>query len=266
MTAPTPLPMNHIDAFRARLDAGQVCLGPSISLSDPAVTEALAPSVDFFWIDLEHNPLSLESVAAHLIAARAGGAAALVRVPSSDVGWIKRVLDTGAEAIIVPQVHSAEEVRHVVSACRFPPLGTRGFGPRRATNYGRQQGQEYAAEANRRVFVAIQIETAGALRELDAILEVRGFDSIVIGPSDLSGALGMLGELDHPRVVEAVGHIAARSRAAGRYVGIGLAPNVEHAQRAIRQGVQWLQVGGDCGFLIESAERLYERVRGQQVG
>lgn len=263
MTVPVPLPMNHVEAFRQQLDSGRVCLGPSISLSDPAVTEALAPSVDFFWIDLEHNPLSLESLAAHLIAARAGGAAALVRVPTSDVGWIKRVLDTGAEGIIVPQVRSAEEVRSVVSACRFPPLGTRGFGPRRATNYGRQQGQQYAAEANRRVFVAIQIETAEAFNDLDAILEVRGFDSIVIGPSDLSGAFGLLGEIDHPRVVEAVGHIASRARASGRYVGIGLAPNIEHAQRAIRQGVQWLQVGGDCGFLIDSAERLYARVRGQ---
>lgn len=265
MTAPTSLPMNHLDSFRQQLDAGRICLGPSISLSDPAVTEALAPSVDFFWIDLEHNPLSLESLAAHLIAARAGGAAALVRVPSSDVSWIKRVLDTGAEGIIVPQVRSVEEVRGIVSACRFPPEGTRGFGPRRATNYGRQQGQEYAAEANRRVFVAIQIETAEAFHDLDAILAVRGFDSIVIGPSDLSGAFGLLGELDHPRVVEAVGHIASRARAQGRYVGIGLAPNVEHAQRAIRQGVQWLQVGGDCGFLIDSAERLYERVRGQSA-
>ncbi len=253
--------MNHLDHFRERLDSGRVCLGPSITLSDPVVTEALAPSVDFFWIDLEHNPLSLESVSAHLIAARAGGAPALVRVPTSDVGWIKRVLDTGAEGIIVPQARSAAEVRQAISACRYPPQGTRGFGPRRGGNYGREPLQQYLAEASRRVFLAIQIETAEALDQLDAILELPGFDSIVIGPNDLSGALGVMGQIDHPRVVEAVASIAARSRAAGRYVGIGMAPDVNHAVRAIRQGVQWVQFGGDCGFLIDAAERHYAGVR-----
>ena len=257
----TPLPMNHLDLFRQRLDSGKLCLGPSITLSDPIVTEALAPSVDFFWIDLEHNPTSLESVTGHLIAARAGGAPALVRVPCSDVAWIKRVLDVGAEGIIVPQVRSVDEVRSIVSACRYPPLGKRGFGPRRAMNYGRENLPTYLADANRRVFVAIQIETAEAYAALDAILDVSGFDSIVIGPNDLSGALGLMGQLDHPKIVEAVGSIASRTRAAGRYVGIGMAPDVEHAFRAARQGVQWVQFGGDCGFLIDSADRLYARVR-----
>ncbi|HEV3343797.1 MAG TPA: aldolase/citrate lyase family protein [Pirellulales bacterium] len=260
------LPMNHLHLFRQRLDSGKLCLGPSITLSDPVVTEALSPSVDFFWIDLEHNPTSLESVSAHLIAARAGGAPALVRVPCSDVAWIKRVLDVGADGIIVPQVRSVAEVRSVVSACRYPPMGTRGFGPRRSNNYGREDAQTYLAEANRRVFLAIQIETAEAYHDLDAILDIPGFDSIVIGPNDLSGALGMLGQLDHPQVVEAVSSIASRSRAAGRYVGIGMAPNIEHALRAARQGVQWVQFGGDCGFLIDAAERLYERIRERQEG
>ncbi|HET6880127.1 MAG TPA: aldolase/citrate lyase family protein [Pirellulales bacterium] len=260
------LPMNHLDLFRQRLDSGKVCLGPSITLSDPVVTEALAPSVDFFWLDLEHNPTSLESLSAHLIAARAGGAPALVRVPCSDVAWIKRVLDVGAEGIIVPQVRSVAEVRSIASACRYPPQGTRGFGPRRSGNYGREPLDQYLAESNRRVFVAIQIETAEAYGELDSILDVPGYDSIVIGPNDLSGSLGLMGQLDHPRVVEAVASIASRSRAAGRYVGIGMAPDVEHALRAARQGVHWVQIGGDCGFLIDAADRLYARVRERIAG
>jgi len=253
--------MNHVDRFRELLDSGRLCLGPAITFSDPAVTEALAPSVDFVWIDLEHNPISLESLTAHLIAARAGGAPALVRVPSSDVAWLKRVLDTGAEAVIVPQIRSADEVRQVVSACRYPPQGTRGFGPRRAADYGRRDAAEYVAEANTRVFVAIQIETAEAFRDLDAILAVPGFDSIVIGPYDLSGSMGMLGQVHHPTVVEAVGMIASKARAAGRYVGIGMAPDEEHALRAARQGVQWVQCGCDFGYMIQFAEGLYGRIR-----
>src|SRR5688572_9087445 len=126
-----------IREFRRKLEAGRFCLGAAITLSDPAVTEALGRSVDFFWIDLEHTPLSLESLHAHLIAARAVNVAAIVRTPGSEVSFIKRVLDMGAGGIIVPQVRSASEVRTVIDACRYKPQGDRGYGPRRASNYGR---------------------------------------------------------------------------------------------------------------------------------
>src|SRR5207245_502364 len=127
----------NIHKFRDKLRGGRLCLGSGISVTDPAVTEALCDSVDFLWIDLEHSPISLEALQAILIAARAGGAPALVRIPSNDVGWVKRVLDIGAEGIILPQARSAAEVEAFAAACRYPPQGQRGFGPRRASNYGR---------------------------------------------------------------------------------------------------------------------------------
>src|SRR5687767_4660651 len=108
-----------IRQFRARLSAGQFCVGAAISLSDAAVTESLGRVVDFFWIDLEHSPLGLESLQTHLIAARAVDVPALVRVPASEAWFIKRVIDTGAPGVIVPQVRTAEEVRRVVEACRY---------------------------------------------------------------------------------------------------------------------------------------------------
>ena len=111
----------NIHKFRDKLAAGNFCLGAGITFQDPAVTEALCPSVDFLWIDLEHNPTSLESMTTHLMAARAGGTPAIVRIPSSDVAWIKRVLDSGAEGIILPQAKSASEIQAFVSACRYPP-------------------------------------------------------------------------------------------------------------------------------------------------
>ena len=143
--------LRNIHQFREKMDAGQFCLGAGITFSDPSVTEALCGSVDFFWIDLEHNPTSLESMATHLMAARAGGTPALVRIPSGDVAWIKRVLDSGADGIILPQAKSAEEIRAFVSACRYPPQGTRGFGPRRASNYGRIRGAEYLRQCQRAI-------------------------------------------------------------------------------------------------------------------
>ena len=134
--------------MRAKLRAGEVALGAGITMSDPTVTEALAPLVDFFWIDLEHNATTTESMLGHLIAARAGGAASIVRIPSNEVGWVKRVLDSGAEGIILPRAYNAKEVAEFVSACRYPPLGTRGYGPRRPMKYGLLNQQEYIQQAN----------------------------------------------------------------------------------------------------------------------
>ena len=91
---------------------------------------------------MEHNATTTEAMLGHLIAARSGGTASLVRIPNNDIGWIKRVLDSGAEGIILPRAYSAPGSRRIFSACRYPPLGTLGFGPRRPMHYGRLGQQE----------------------------------------------------------------------------------------------------------------------------
>src|SRR3984957_6745515 len=146
----------HINRMRTKIRAGQIALGAGITFSDPTVTEALARDVDFVWIDMEHNATTTEAMLGHLIAARAGGTASIVRIPNSDVGWIKRVLDSGAEGIILPRSYSAREVAEFVSACRYPPMGTRGFGPRRPMHYGRLGQAEDLQQANRDVFVTAE--------------------------------------------------------------------------------------------------------------
>ncbi len=253
--------LRNIHLFREKMDSGKFCLGAGITFSDPSVTEALCESVDFFWIDLEHNPTSLESMAAHLMAARAGGTPALVRIPSGDVAWIKRVLDSGADGIILPQAKSAEEIRAFVSACRYPPRGTRGFGPRRASNYGRSRGAEYLQHANEQLFVVAQIETVSALEDLDAIIEIEELDSLVVGPYDLSGSMGMLGEVHHPQVLNAIQRVVSKSRAAGLYVGMGMGADVEHALEAAALGVQWAQCGNDYEFMLRTVDQLYATIR-----
>lgn len=259
----------NMHTFRAKLKAGQLCLGPGIGLSDPAVTEALCDSVDFFWLDLEHTPMGLEALQAHLIAARAGGAPALVRVPSGEVGWVKRVLDTGAEGIILPQARTVAEVQDFVAACRYPPQGRRGFGPRRQSNYGRLGGPAYLQGVNEQLFVAVQIETAEALAALDEIIRVPGIDSLVVGPADLAGALvGAAGAVSHPRVHEAIGTICRKARAAGLSVGIGMGPDEDFALQAARLGVQWIQCGGDLSYMIRGTDQSYQKIRSraQELG
>lgn len=247
--------------FREKMDAGQLCFGPGITFADPAVTESISPSADFVWIDLEHNPTNLETMMGHLIAARAAGTMALVRVPSNDLGWIKRVLDTGAEGIILPQAQSYEDVAAFVSACRYPPLGTRGFGPRRPSNYGRISGDEYLEIANRDLFVVAQIETVRSLDEIDRIVQIDGLDSLVVGPYDLSGSLGMLGQLDHPTVVAAMRRAVSTGREAGLYIGMGMGVAPDFATQAAKMGVQWLQVGNDFEYLNLFADQLFSEIR-----
>lgn len=253
--------MKAIQHFRSQLDAGHFALGATITLTDPLVTEALAGSVDFIWIDLEHSAMSPEAMQGHLLAARGRQVPALVRVAVGETGYIKPVLDAGADGIIVPQVRSVDEVRRIVADCRYPPLGRRGYGPRVPTNFGRDGGPAYVQRANAGVFVAIMVETREAVADLEAILAVPGVDSIVLGPMDLSGSYGHLGEVEHPEVVAVIEHVIAKTRAAGRYMGSGMGADPDYAVRMARRGVQWLQFGGDYGYLTAFMDQMTRRVR-----
>jgi len=207
--------------------------------------------------------MSPEAMSGHLLAARSKNAPAVVRVTGSSTPFIKPVLDAGADGIIVPQIRSAAEVHRIVRDCRYPPLGQRGYGPRVPSNYGREEGATFIERANREVFVAVQIETAEALAELDEILAVPGLDSLVLGPWDLSGALGMLGDVEHPTVVAAIETVIAKTRTAGLFVGSGMGTDAAYAAKMAKRGVQWLQVGGDCGYMIMAMDQITGSIRQQ---
>ena len=253
--------MQAAHRFRQQLQTGRVSLGAGITFADPTATEALCDSVDFFWIDMEHTALGLDSVQAHLITAGARGVPALVRLRGSDQPFIKPVLDAGADGVIVPQVRSADEVSRAVSYCRYPPLGRRGYGPRRPSNYGRRDPAEFVAEANENLFVAAQIENVDAMADLDAIIDVPGLDSLAIGPWDLSASMGLLGQLDHPDVVAAIETVITKAREAGLSVGCGMGCDQEYACWMARRGVQWVQMGCDHEFLARTMDWAVAGVR-----
>ena len=254
-----------IDRFRQKLRDGRACIGAGVTFNDPLISEALADSVDFLWIDLEHTPMSPEALTGHLLAGRGRNVAALVRVAGSTTPLIKPILDAGAQGIIVPQVQSAAEAARALADCRYPPVGTRGFGPRVPTNYGRLDSRQYLPAANEKLFVAVQIETAGALEELDEILSLPGLDSVVIGPWDLSGALGVLGQVHHPSVVSAIETIVSKAAAKGVFVGAGMGADATFAKTMLARGVQWLQVGTDFEFLVQGADRVRTAIHDGQV-
>ncbi len=253
--------MNDIQKFREQIRSGSVLLGAAISFSDPLVSDVLAGSADFLWIDMEHSGMTIETVTRHLLACRARNVPALVRVVGSGTGFIKPVLDSGAQGIIVPQVRSAAEVHAVVSDCRYPPLGRRGYGPRVPADYGRQESRGYIKRANQSLFVVAQIENTDALHDLDAIASVPGLDSLAIGPADMAAALGHPGEFENPAVVAAFEAIIAKARGAGISIGAGVGSDPQAALAMARRGVQWMHMGADVHYLWRHFEQMKAVVR-----
>lgn len=255
--------MQYAHLFREKIASGQALLGGAVTLTDPIVAELLSRAFDFLWVDAEHNPLTSKVIEGHLMAVDGRNCPMLVRVPTGDLNYIKHALDSGADGIVAPQIRSAADARRVVQGCRYPPLGTRGFGPRRSVDYGDRSGREYPERANREILAFIMLEDDEALAELDDILEIPGLDGVCIGPVDLSASLGIIGQIEHPRVQRACDTIISKARAKGKIVGVGGGDDVRTAQRWIERGAQWLQLGGDCGYLLSHARQTVAAIRGR---
>jgi 2-keto-3-deoxy-L-rhamnonate aldolase RhmA len=258
--------MNNQSPFIQKMRSGQVCLGTCITFSDPAVTEAVSANLDFVWIEMEHNPVSLETVQAHIIATSSTKATPLVRVAWNDPVLIKPVLDIGAAGVILPMVRNAEEARKAVAACLYPPAGIRGFGPRRPGNYGRIGGPEYCKNANESVIVIPQLEHVDAVKNIDEIVRVPGVTAIVIGPNDLSGSMGLLGQPRHPDVMAGIDAIIQGARKADIPVGLGVGVDYDDLTMWINKGANWLSMGADFVFISQGADQLAQRLRSQKPG
>jgi 2-keto-3-deoxy-L-rhamnonate aldolase RhmA len=176
-----------VTAFAERLRARELVLGTVVTVPDPALAELVASAFDFAWIDLEHGALDIGDVPALAIGLRAGGAAALVRLPCWDTERLSPVLDAGVDGVVAPRVESPAEAEALVRRLRFPPSGSRGFGPRRDGAYGRRSPTE-------RPLCVVQVESAAACAGAEAIAAVEGVDAIVVGTADLAYDVGRPGD------------------------------------------------------------------------
>ena len=200
-------------ALKERLKAGAVAYGAWLSIADPVVAEIMAGAgLDYVMIDTEHAPWSLERLQTALMAFRGVETVPIVRVPWNDQVHVKQALDVGAEGILAPMVRTLAEAKALVAACRYPPDGIRGFGPRRASDYGRDI-EGYMALANSSTIIIPQIEDVRTVDEIEAILDLPGVDALCIGPNDLSGSAGLLRQHDHPVVKGAIDRILAAAKA-----------------------------------------------------
>ena len=252
--------INNVERFRARLEAGQICVGGAVTLVDPLVSEVAAQAGnDFVWIETEHSHLNLPAVMAHILALRGTQAAPIVRVPWNDPVLLKPVLDMAPAGVVIPMVRSAEEARNAVAACRYPPQGNRGFGPIR-NMYGMESVAEYLEQADAQILIFIQIEHIDAVRDLDEILATPGLDGIVLGRMDLSGSMGKLGQSDDPEVVEAIDTIFSKTKQAGRYIGVSIGYDPDTVREWRAKGVDWFELGEEKDHFYQGAKVIAEAV------
>ncbi|MCX7141552.1 MAG: aldolase/citrate lyase family protein [Proteobacteria bacterium] len=244
-------------AFAARVRAGETLLGAIIALPCPEVAELFSRAgFDWLFIDTEHSPMDPLAAQVLLQSARCP---CMVRVPVGEEAVIKKALDIGAAGVIVPQVNTAADAERIVAYCKYPPLGSRGVGIVRAHGYG-LDFQEYVASANDNVIVMLQIENIAAVDNIDAIVRVPGVDALMIGPYDLSGTMGRLGQVNHPEVEQAMETVRKACAAVGMKLGI-FAATAEGMKPYIQKGYTMPIAGMDLMLLSAAARGMVQALK-----
>jgi 4-hydroxy-2-oxoheptanedioate aldolase len=251
------LPRN---AFKHAIAAGKLQIGLWCSLCSNITAEIVSHSgFDWLLLDTEHSPNELPDVLSQLQAVQSGTASAIVRPAWNDIVLIKRLLDIGAQSLLIPFVQNAEEARAAVAATRYPPGGIRGItGSGRASRYGRVK--DYLKHASSEICLLVQVETKSALDQIEKIASVDGIDGVFIGPNDLSASYGHLGNWGHADVQAALKDAVTRLKKIGKPAGI-LTPNEEEAKRFIDWGYTFIAVGADLGLLARGADALAKRFK-----
>ena len=254
--------MNGVEKIRAKWAAGQMCFGTGVGLSDPVVMEIMGETgLDMVFVDFEHGQLTLNQGLMHVLVARGCDLPVVIRVPSYDPVAIKPVMELHPAAIVVPRITNAEQAVLAVSGCKYPPKGIRGFGPARGMGYGRVGQMDYLQTADDQTMVWIQIEDIEAVKHIDAILATPGIDSIMIGPNDLSGSMGMLGQTEHCEVWKVMDAVMEKCKAQNMPVGVGMGFDADRVRKFIEKGLNWAQVNGDLGILYGATKSMLDDLR-----
>jgi 4-hydroxy-2-oxoheptanedioate aldolase len=225
------------------------------TLASSYSTEALAGAgFDWMLLDMEHSPNEMDTILAQLQVLAAYPVHAVVRPAWNDPLLIKRLLDIGAQTLLLPYVQTAEEAEQAVRSMRYAPRGIRGVSSvTRATHFGRVK--DYMKVCEDELCLLVQIETQSALDHLEAIASVDGVDGVFIGPADLSASLGFPGQQDHPSVTQTIEDAIKRIRACGKGAGI-LSGDKPLVKEYIRCGTTFTAVGVDAALLARAAEAL----------
>lgn len=248
-----PAPLNR---FKIALSGDRPLKGIWLTLASPAIAELAGNTgLDWLLIDGEHAPNTLTSLQAQLQAIEGTTASPIVRLPMAQPWLVKQVLDLGAQSLLFPMIHTAEDAAAAVASCRYPPHGVRGIGATiaRASGWGREA--DYIQTADAQICVVVQAESRSAVDNIDDIAAVEGVDCVFIGPADLAADMGHTGNPAHPEVQEAISHMIDRIKSAGKAPGLfGSDPN--KVEDYLASGVRMLAVGTDSLLLSNAMREL----------
>ena len=250
----TQQPVRNIaEQFRKRLPT----FGAWTSLGHPSVTEIMAQAgVDFIGIDLEHSTISQEQAQRIIAASQAAGVACLPRLSWHNGEQIKRLLDSGADGLIVPNVSTVAEARRIIEWSKYPSLGRRSYGIARAQGYG-FDFEAYTSAWNRRSTIIIQIESIAGVDAIDELLAIEQIDGAMLGPYDLSGSLGIPGRLTDQRVLDAGAAVIEACRRHRKACGTQIIePTPQAIAAAFEQGFTFTVLASDVFLLWKWSQRM----------
>ncbi len=244
--------------------AGEVTLGVGVRMARTVEVGLAMRAAGFDWlfIDLEHGPFDLETAQQISIAALSQGITPLVRVAGLDAHLSTRVLDSGAQGIVLPHVNDAGEAAELVRICKFPPEGDRSAGGGLAHGgFAAIGAEEMLRGVNEQTLLVAMIETPEAGEQADAIAAVEGIDVLLIGTNDLSTGMGIVGQHDHPRVNKVYDQVIAACRKHGKVAGMGGSYAPEMIQRRIAEGMRFILAGSDLTFMNTGAKAQANMIR-----
>lgn len=249
-------------SLKNKLVNNNLTVGSWITIGHQSVVEImLTAGFDWLTLDLEHSVIEL-TTAQNLIAhIKHGGASALVRVSKNEEVIIKRIMDAGADGVIVPMINSAEDAIQAVNFVKYPPLGKRGVGLARAQKYG-TGFDEYKQWLHDESVVIAQIEHIKAVENIEAILDVPGIDGIMIGPYDLSGSMGFPGEYDRADVKAAILKVEEACKKKNKPLGFHvIQPDHQLMKEKINKGYRFLAFSLDFYFLGDKVRSEMKELR-----
>jgi len=237
------------------LGEGKAVFGTMLQeLRSPAIPQVMATAgFDFIFIDMEHGAFNWETMADLVKVTRLTGMTPFVRVSDDQYHLIARVLDAGAQGIMVPRVERREQVENVVRWSKFPPEGSRGCSILKGhSDYQPQPMLEFVRHLNRENMVILQIEREAAVRDIDQLLTVPGVDAVIVGPNDLALSLGIAEDMHHPLMVESLETIVAACRRHGLPCGMHIG-NLEALKEWMAKGMRFIVYSTDLSFLLKGA-------------
>lgn len=227
---------------KQKLARGEAVWGAHCGVADELANQlTISTGIDFLWIDTEHSTFGLDDVRTVPVLARQNGCMPMIRVAGLDSNLIKKALDLGASAVMVPQVNNAEEARLAVRAAKYPPEGTRGVSPF-WTFYRNIAWVDYLPHANDEICVVVQVESVEGMQNVEAIAGVEGIDVVFAGPADLSASMGIIGQTSHPKLKSFLAEFPKRVAATGKTAGMTVG-TVQDATELYEQGYRFINFG-----------------------